>query len=73
MHLVPTDGPEIDLCRGCQFIWFDNHELDDFPKRPQDEIRLERYRSERISTQARRLAREQFEQRMRDRRLGWYF
>src|SRR6185369_13396731 len=73
MHVVPTAGPEVDLCRGCPFVWFDAHELDDLPMRTQDEIRLERYRAEQISARARREERERFAQRMRDRAPTAYF
>jgi Zn-finger nucleic acid-binding protein len=26
MYRVPTAGPEVDLCRSCQLIWFDSGE-----------------------------------------------
>ncbi len=31
MFCVPTEGPEIDVCRGCQLMWFDAGELDEMP------------------------------------------
>lgn len=42
MYRVPTEGPEIDLCRSCQMIWFDAGELEEMPHRSADEISAER-------------------------------
>ena len=41
MCRVPTDGPEIDLCR-CQLIWFDAGELEAMPQRSAESIEAER-------------------------------
>lgn len=42
MWCVPTEGPEIDLCRNCQLIWFDANELDELPHRSAEELERER-------------------------------
>jgi Zn-finger nucleic acid-binding protein len=41
MNCVPTEGPEIDLCRHCQLVWFDAGELEEMPKRTEAEIAAE--------------------------------
>jgi len=41
MNVVPTDGPVIDLCRGCQLLWFDAGELEAMPHRSAEEIAAE--------------------------------
>jgi Zn-finger nucleic acid-binding protein len=46
MHLVPTEGPEIDLCRNCQMVWFDAGELDELPKRTPAMIAGDRWAEE---------------------------
>src|SRR5690606_5370941 len=34
MHRVPIiRGPEIDLCKQCQLVWFDASELEEMPRR----------------------------------------
>jgi Zn-finger nucleic acid-binding protein len=54
MDAVATDGPEIDLCRTCQLMWFDAHELAELPPRPQAEIRAEAWQAELKRMQRRR-------------------
>lgn len=41
MYRVPTEGPEIDVCRGCQMMWFDAGELEEMPRRSSSEISAE--------------------------------
>ena len=41
MYCVPTEGPEIDLCRCCQMIWFDAGELEELPHRTSEELATE--------------------------------
>ncbi len=38
MYCVPTPGPEVDICRGCQLMWFDAGELADMPHRSAAEL-----------------------------------
>jgi Zn-finger nucleic acid-binding protein len=38
MSRVPTEGPEIDLCRVCQLTWFDAGELEAMPHRSTESI-----------------------------------
>jgi Zn-finger nucleic acid-binding protein len=54
MYLVPTVGPEIDLCRSCQMIWFDAGELNKMPERSESELLDERWKNELRDWQARR-------------------
>lgn len=68
MNRVPTAGPEIDLCRLCQTIWFDADELGELPKRPVSEIKNEKWTEELRQMQRRREDRE-FYQRMANRRI----
>jgi Zn-finger nucleic acid-binding protein len=35
---VPIEGPELDLCRGCQLMWFDAGELEAMPHRSAESI-----------------------------------
>jgi Zn-finger nucleic acid-binding protein len=67
MYVVPAEGSEIDLCRECQLIWFDFHEMDGLPRRTEGELKAERSLAEGVRAQRRREVREQFERRMRDR------
>src|SRR6266403_4508662 len=41
MNCVPTEGPEVDLCRACQLVWFDAGELDELPHRSAESIAAE--------------------------------
>jgi Zn-finger nucleic acid-binding protein len=41
MSRVPTEGPEIDLCRVCQLMWFDAGELEAMPHRSAESIATE--------------------------------
>ncbi len=36
---VPVDGQDVplDICVGCQFVWFDPHEFEHFPTQPRQE------------------------------------
>ena len=54
MYRVPTDGPEIDLCRQCQLVWLDAGELDEMPKRSAASLTSERWEEERRAAQRRR-------------------
>jgi Zn-finger nucleic acid-binding protein len=51
MNCVPTDGPEIDLCRGGQLVWFDAGELDAMPHRSPESIAGERRAERRAAEQ----------------------
>jgi len=42
MTSAPTEGPVIDICRGCQLVWFDASELEAMPRRSADEIAQDR-------------------------------
>jgi Zn-finger nucleic acid-binding protein len=41
MSRVPTEGPEVDLCRVCQLMWFDAGELEAMPHRSAESIAAE--------------------------------
>jgi Zn-finger nucleic acid-binding protein len=41
MNSVPTEGPLIDVCRGCQLVWFDARELEAMPHRSAEELAAE--------------------------------
>ncbi len=41
MNGVPTEGPLIDICRGCQLVWFDARELEAMPRRSVEELAAE--------------------------------
>ncbi len=64
MNCVPTEGPQVDLCRGCQLVWFDAGELDEMPHRSPESIVAEekanRRTQERREWQRRRDADEAF-------------
>jgi Zn-finger nucleic acid-binding protein len=42
MYSVPTEGPEVDVCRGCQLMWFDAAELSELPHRSEAELEAAR-------------------------------
>ena len=52
--LVPTAGPEIDVCRRCQLMWFDAGELDALPVRDADGLAAEQWQDELRRMQRRR-------------------
>jgi Zn-finger nucleic acid-binding protein len=52
MNVVPTEGPEIDLCRGCQLLWFDAGELEEMPHRSAESIASEAH-TERLAEEQR--------------------
>lgn len=55
MYRVPIpDGPEIDLCRQCQVMWFDADELSQMPTRSREDIGAERWGTELRDVQRRR-------------------
>lgn len=55
MHRVPIDGgPEIDLCRQCQLVWFDANELSEMPPRSRQDLSAERWGDELREIQRRR-------------------
>lgn len=54
MDRVPTDGPEIDVCRRCQLMWFDAGELDELPRRSPDSLAAEAWQDELRQMQRRR-------------------
>jgi len=54
MNVVPTQGPEIDLCRVCQMIWLDADELDELPERTERDRKDERWKEELRRIQRRR-------------------
>ncbi len=64
MNRVPTEGPEIDLCRQCQLVWFDAGELEAMPQRSAEEIaaaqKTERWARELREFQRRRDAHQEF-------------
>jgi Zn-finger nucleic acid-binding protein len=41
MNVVPTEGPEVDLCRGCQLMWLDAGELEELPHRSGESLAAE--------------------------------
>ena len=53
MYTVPTSGPEIDICRSCQMIWFDAGEFDTLPPRSEPELLLEQWEEKLREWQAR--------------------
>lgn len=71
MHTVPTmDGPEIDLCRKCQTIWFDAGELSALPRPSAREIAKRRWDEEQREDRAARADREFYDRLIR-RRSNW--
>lgn len=54
MHRVPTEGPEIDLCRQCQVVWLDAGELEQIPKRTAASLKAEKWEEELRAMQRRR-------------------
>lgn len=55
MHRVPvTAGPEIDLCRQCQVVWFDAEEIGDMPRRTAQDLADSRWAEEKRDMQRRR-------------------
>jgi len=52
--LVPTAGPEFDVCRRCQLMWFDAGELDALPVRDADGLAAEQWQDELRRMQRRR-------------------
>ena len=54
MDRVPTDGPEIDLCRHCLMSWFDAGEFEQMPSRAAADIAAEKWQEELRRMQARR-------------------
>jgi Zn-finger nucleic acid-binding protein len=58
MNRVPTCGPEIDLCRKCQMMWFDAGELEELPKRTAQGIAADKWADELRQMQRRREDRE---------------
>lgn len=73
MHVVPTEGPEVDLCRPCQMMWFDADEMQQLPGRDELELKQERWKAELRRLQRRREEREQYRRRMMERvvQLMW--
>lgn len=69
MCAIPTDGPEIDLCRLCQMIWFDADELGQLPKRSSGAIKRDQWQEELRQMQKRREDREYYA-RIAMRRVG---
>ena len=55
MNVVPTEGPEIDLCRCCQLLWFDAGELEEMPHRSAESIASEA-KAERLAAEQRQWA-----------------
>ncbi len=53
MRVLPINGPDIDLCTGCQILWFDRGELDALPKLSEAEMHEEQEEEE--QRQVRRL------------------
>lgn len=39
-------GPEIDVCRHCQMMWFDAGELDEMPKRATEDVAADKWQDE---------------------------
>jgi len=64
MNLVPTEGPEVDLCRVCQMIWFDAGELAVVPKRSRKDIDADKWNDELREMRKRREHREFFDRMM---------
>lgn len=60
MNIVPTEGPEIDLCTGCQLMWFDADELDALPERPMGEFQQDQWKEALRFKQRRREADERY-------------
>lgn len=58
MDRVPTDGPEIDICRRCQMMWFDAGDLEELPRRSDDALAAARWQEELRQMQRRRENRE---------------
>jgi Zn-finger nucleic acid-binding protein len=72
MHRVPiSDGPEIDLCRQCQMMWFDADELAQMPSRSEADIASESWGAELRDVQRRRESSEFFARIDRRHWFGW--
>ncbi len=54
MYTVPLDGPEIDLCRRCQLVWFDAGELDSLPEKTSVQIQRDCWQEELCDIRRRR-------------------
>jgi Zn-finger nucleic acid-binding protein len=74
MRAVPTEGPEVDLCRGCQLMWFDAGELEEMPHRTAEsmaaEAKAERWEAEKKEWQRRRDRDLLFLRRLRPQAIG---
>jgi Zn-finger nucleic acid-binding protein len=77
MSRVPTEGPEIDLCRRCQLMWFDAGELEAMPHRSTEAIaaeqKAERWTQEQRQWQRRRESDEAFLTWLRRHPVGGVF
>ena len=73
MDRVPTGaGPEIDLCRHCQMMWFDAGELDEMPKRATEDVAADKWQDE-LRQMRRRREDSDFYTRMILRHFVWPF
>ena len=70
MFAVPTEGPEIDLCRKCQIAWFDAGELKSMPRKTAEEIGRERWAEELRGFQRRRAESAFYDRLIRRHRFG---
>jgi len=71
MNRVPMKGgPEIDLCRHCQMMWFDAGELAAIPKRAAGELAADKWEDE-LRQMQRRRTQSEFYRRLLRRRAHW--